>query len=205
MLRERLKALRTQRNVTQEQLADIIGVERSSIGKYEGKQGIIPSVDVLHAIADYFNVSTDYLLGRDYMSPQTKQAHRVPVYGVIPAGIPMEAIEDIIDYEEIPTDMTAGGKEFFALKIRGNSMSPDYLEDDVVIYQKAETCDNGDECAVIVNGEEATFKKVVIKRDGVFLQPLNVAEHEPVYYSNREIEELPVRVIGIAKELRRKK
>ena len=71
MLKERLKDLRTQRKVTQEQLAEIIGVERSSIGKYEGKQNIIPSVDVLNAIANYFNVTTDYLLGRsDEPAPQ---------------------------------------------------------------------------------------------------------------------------------------
>ena len=65
MLSQRLKELRKKRNITQEQLAEIIGVERSSIGKYEGKQNVVPSVDVLKAIADYFKVSTDYLLGRD--------------------------------------------------------------------------------------------------------------------------------------------
>ena len=64
MLRLRIKELRAKENMTQEQLALAIGVERSSIGKYEGKQGVIPSVDVLRAIADYFNVTTDYLLGR---------------------------------------------------------------------------------------------------------------------------------------------
>ena len=64
MLRLRLKELRARDNVTQEQLALAIGVERSSIGKYEGKQSVVPSVDVLKSIADYFNVTTDYLLGR---------------------------------------------------------------------------------------------------------------------------------------------
>ena len=136
---------------------------------------------------------------------QVSQSVIVPVYGVIPAGIPMEAIEDIIDYEEIPAEMAAGGKEFFALRLRGNSMSPDYEEGDTVIYQIADDCESGDECAVIVNGEEATFKKVIKQKGGVVLQPLNVAEYEPMYYSNKEIEELPVRVIGIARELRRKK
>lgn len=64
MLGERLKELRKKKNITQERLAEIIGIERSSIGKYEGKQNIIPSVEVLNAIADFFDISTDYLLGR---------------------------------------------------------------------------------------------------------------------------------------------
>ena len=64
MLGKVLKELRAQHSITQEQLAAAIGVERSSIGKYEGNQNVIPSVDVLKAIADYFNVTTDYLLGR---------------------------------------------------------------------------------------------------------------------------------------------
>ena len=65
MLKTRLKELRKRRNITQEQLAEAIGLERSSIGKYEGNQGVVPSIDVLNSISDFFNVSTDYLLGRD--------------------------------------------------------------------------------------------------------------------------------------------
>ena len=117
----------------------------------------------------------------------------------------MEAIVDIIDYEEIPAEMTAGGKEYFALKIRGDNMYPDYVEDDVVIYLKSQNCESGDECTVIVNGTDATFAKVIKQKGGIVLQPLNVTEHEPTYYSDSEIEELPVRIIGIARELRRKK
>ena len=64
MLKERLKELRGREHITQSQLAEAIGVERSSIGKYEGNQNIIPSVDVLNTIADFFGVTTDYLLGR---------------------------------------------------------------------------------------------------------------------------------------------
>ncbi|MDO4547327.1 MAG: helix-turn-helix transcriptional regulator [Clostridia bacterium] len=64
MFAQRLKLLRRQRGVTQEELARIIGVDRSSIGKYEGKERIYPSNDVMNAIADYFNVTVDYLLGR---------------------------------------------------------------------------------------------------------------------------------------------
>lgn len=63
MFAERLKELRKKSGVTQEQLATIIGVERSSIGKYEGKNRVIPSDDVKYKIAQFFDVTVDYLLG----------------------------------------------------------------------------------------------------------------------------------------------
>ena len=83
MLGKVLKELRTNHKITQEQLAAAIGVERSSIGKYEGKQSVVPSVDVLKAIADYFDVSMDYLLGYSRPHRQTPlQAHMVAgLYG----------------------------------------------------------------------------------------------------------------------------
>ena len=72
MLKERLKELRRRERISQKQLAEAIGLERSSIGKYEGNQNIVPSVDVLNAIADYFGVTTDYLLGRSNLYNQSQ-------------------------------------------------------------------------------------------------------------------------------------
>jgi len=131
-----------------------------------------------------------------------KNAYRVPVLGRIPAGNPLDAIEEIEDYEEIPADWVAGGKEYFALKIRGNSMEPKYLDGDTVIFLKAQDCDSGAECAVIINGEDATFKKVRKGQGGIIVQPLNPS-YDPIHYTNRQIEELPVRIIGIAKRILR--
>ena len=199
----KLKELRKQKGLRQQDVADILSVAKSTYSYWESGKIEINN-DNLFKLAEYYGVSIDHLLGRTPYPPAS-QSIIVPVYGVIPAGLPMEAIQDIIDYEEIPAEMAAGGKEFFALKLRGNSMYPDYEEGDIVIYQKADDCDSGDECAVIVNGDDATFKKVIKQKGGVVLQPLNVAEYEPMYYSDKEIEELPVRVIGIARELRRKK
>ena len=115
----------------------------------------------------------------------------------------MEAIEDIIDYEEVPADWGRGGQEYFALKIRGNSMKPVYLNGDVLIFRRQDTCDSGQDCAVMVNGDDATFKRVRRTSDGVTLQPLN-PDFEPRHYTSKEIEELPVRVIGVVVEIRRK-
>ena len=126
------------------------------------------------------------------------------VYGTIPAGIPMECIEDIIDTEEIPADMLRGGKQYFGLKIKGDSMEPDYLDGDVIIFQKQDDCESGDDCVVMANGNSGTFKRVFKNENGIILQPLN-NKYQPMIYSNEQIETLPVKILGVFEELRRKK
>lgn len=126
------------------------------------------------------------------------------VYGTIPAGIPMECIEDIIDTEEIPADVLRGGKQYFGLKIKGDSMEPDYLDGDVIIFQKQDDCESGDDCVVMVNGNSGTFKRVFKNENGIILQPLN-NKYQPMIYSNEQIETLPVKILGVFEELRRKK
>ena len=134
----------------------------------------------------------------------TSKSAVVFVYGTIPAGIPMECIEDIIDTEEISADMLKGGKQYFGLKIKGNSMYPDYLDGDIIILEKIDDCESGDECCVMVNGSDGTFKKVIKNENGIILQPLN-SEYQPMFYTNEQIKSLPVRIIGKVVELRRKK
>ena len=126
------------------------------------------------------------------------------IYGSIPAGVPMECIEDIIDTEEIPADMLKGGKQYFGLKVKGNSMYPEYIDGDIIILEKIEDCESGQDCVVMVNGNSGTFKRVFKNENGIILQPLN-SEYQPMIYTNEQIESLPVKVIGKAVELRRKK
>jgi len=138
----------------------------------------------------------------------------VLVYGTIPAGIPMEMIEDIIDTEEIDASMLKGGKEYFGLKIKGHSMEPDYLDGDTIILEKVDDCESGQDCVVMVNGNDGTFKKVIKDevKQTLKLQPINTTLdengnflYEPITFTKEEIEKLPVRVIGKVVELRRKK
>jgi repressor LexA len=192
------------RNVKAITLTTKAGLSRSAISDWRKKKAK-PSYGALVKIAKYFNVSVEYLEGKTDVPYQPKEpkALPVPVLGTIPAGIPIEAIEDIIDWEEVPIEWASGGKEYFGLQLKGDSMAPRYQGGDVVIFLKVSTCDSGDKCAVIVNDCEATFKQVIKQDNGIVLQPLNVS-YEPVFYSNQDIEELPVRIIGVAKELRGK-
>lgn len=167
---------------------------------------IYPRIDKIEILANYFDIKkSDLVENKEKIDKKTNNNSAVVlIYGTIPAGIPMEMIEDIIDTEEISTDMLKGGKQYFGLKIKGNSMFPEYLDGDTIILEKVENCENGQDCVVMVNGNDGTFKRVFKNENGIILQPLN-NEFQPMVYSNEQIKNLPVKVIGKVVELRRKK
>ena len=201
----RLKELRTQRHMLQKDVAQRLGIDRTTYAKYESGASE-PNHETLLKLSELFDVSADYLLGREMSRNVSPASHalRVPVLGVIQAGVPMDAIEDILDWEEVPASWGSGGREYFGLRVKGDSMYPKYLEGDTVILRKQPTCDSGDDCAVLVNGDAATLKQVILREDGaVELRPVNPT-YPPRTYSPAEIESLPVQVIGVVVELRRK-
>lgn len=129
-------------------------------------------------------------------------AIRVPVLGRVAAGIPLDAVEEIMGYEDISSVRYSSG-EYFGLEIKGQSMEPKISDGDVVIVRKQSDVDSGDIAVVLVNGDAATVKKIKKSQQGVTLIPNNPA-YEPIYYSNKEIESLPVSIIGKVVELRAK-
>ena len=98
--------------------------------------------------------------------------------------------------------MLRGDKEYFGLKVKGNSMGPKYLDGDTLIIQKLNDCESGQDCIVMVNGDDGTFKRVIKNKDGIILQPLN-PNYEIKFYTNKQIEELPIKILGVVKEIRR--
>lgn len=171
--------------------------------KYVSKAMNLPIDELLKMLDD----DQEFLINADkdiYEKNFSSKSAVVFVYGTIPAGIPMECIEDIIDTEEISADMLKGGKQYFGLKIKGNSMEPEYLDGDTLILLKQEDCESGDDCVVMVNGFDGTFKRVFKNEQGIILQPLN-NKYSPMVYSNEDIQNLPVRILGVVEEIRRKK
>lgn len=165
---------------------------------------IYPGIDKIEKIANYFRIEKSDLIEDSEKRKKTSNSAIVFVYGSIPAGVPMECIEDIIDTEEVPANMLRGGKQYFGLKVKGNSMEPEYLDGDTLILEKVDNCESGDDCVIMVNGNDGTFKRVFKNENGIILQPLN-SEYAPLVFTNEQIENLPVKVIGIVEEIRRKK
>ena len=162
-----------------------------------------PNFELLKEFANFFNVSTDYLLEQIKKDDLANfDIIQIPLLGKIQAGVPTEMFLDIIDYIDIPADMARGNKELFALKTKGKSMEPNFIEGDILIFEKTEDCENGQFCAVAVNGDDATFKKVTKTDAGIMLQPLN-PDFETKFYTNEQIASLPVQIIGVLKQIRR--
>lgn len=198
---ERIKEARKAAGLTQVELAKKTELSRSYIGDIE-KDRYNPSVSTLQLIAKATNAPLEALLPSTKPPKPAGRGVRIPVLGRVVAGIPIEAVEEILDYEEITPELAATG-EFFALQVRGDSMLPKLEEGDVVIVKKQEDVETGDIAIVLVNGDEATIKQVKKVNGGIMLYGFNPDVYEPHFYSNQQIQELPVRILGKVIESRR--
>lgn len=200
-MNEKIRYLRKLNGLTLEEVGSAVGVGKSTVRKWEN--GDIENMrrDKIASLAAALHTTPAYLMGWDeVVSPP--EAVKIPVLGKVAAGIPISAVENIIDYEEIPSSLAASG-EFVALQIKGQSMEPRIYEGDVVIVRVQPTAETGDLAVVIVNGDEATVKKVKFLPEGILLQPFNPA-YQPFFYSKTDIENKPVRIFGKVVELRAK-
>lgn len=207
------RELRKAKGLTQKEVAEALGgITHATVSNWE--RGLnMPETPMAKKVAELYGVTVDELLSGQRAEPRvevqyvpsdrSKRFIRVPVLGRIPAGIPIEAIEDVEDWEDFPVDDTVQGRRYFGLKIKGDSMEPEYRDGDVIIIQQQEECHSGDDCAVMVNGDDATFKRVRLHESGLTLQPLN-NRYEPQYYSAQQVQSLPVRILGVVVEIRRK-
>ena len=200
-LSDRLKKLRAEKGLYQKDVAAAANIDRTTYIKYE-KGTSNPDSETLTAIANLFGVSVDYLVGKQTSNQQPPKGIKIPVYGRVAAGIPIDAIEDILDYEEI-TEEEASKGEYFALKIKGDSMEPRIYNGDIVIVRRQNDVDSGDIAIILIENENATCKKIKKTPDGVFLQALN-PNYNAMYFSNKEIVDRPVLILGKVVECRSK-
>lgn len=223
MLKDNIKKLRLENRLSQAQFAKRLHVTQGAVSQWESGR-TLPDTSILLSMATEFNVPLDYLNSdpgqRDFESlsevrrrpventlsrhPYETRYFSIPILGDIPAGIPFEAIENVIEYEDLPAARFNPSHQYFGLKVKGDSMEPEYQDGDIIILRRQESCESGDDCAVMVNGDDATFKRVRVGENGITLQPLNYQKYEPKFYTAREVRELPVRIVGIVVEIRRR-
>lgn len=202
---ERLEEALQKRDMKPAELSRRTGIPEGTISQYR-KGAYVPKQTKLDKISKALNASIDWLMGYDVPMPLTQEATKkgtwIPVLGLVRAGVPMDAVEYILDYEEISEDMARQG-EFFALQIKGDSMEPRIKEGDVVIVRKQPDVENGEIAIVLVNGDEATIKKVQKFDGGINLIPSN-PNYNVLTFSQAQIENLPVQILGKVVELRAK-
>lgn len=204
-MNEKIRYLRKLNGLTLEEVGSAVGVGKSTVRKWEN--GDIENMrrDKIASLAAALHTTPAYLMGweeDESTATSSPNAVKIPVLGKVAAGLPITAVENILDYEEIPHSLAATG-EFVALQIKGQSMEPRIYEGDIVIVRVQPTAETGDLAVVIVNGDEATVKKIKILPEGILLQPFNPT-YQPMFYSCSDIENKPVRIFGKVVELRAK-
>lgn len=197
---ENLNRLVNSRNLSQREIATRLNVSPQTFNTWiQGKA--IPRMGKIQLLADYFKIEKSDLIEKK-TNVTLSQGIKIPVLGTVPAGIPISAVEDILDYEEIPQSWANQG-EFFALKIKGDSMEPRMISGDVAIVKQQSDADSGDVVIALVNGNEATCKKLEKTNNGIMLISTNT-KYAPMFFSNEQISELPVVILGKVVELRQK-
>lgn len=211
-----IKEYRASHEISMDVFAERSGISKSYISLLEknkhpktGKP-IVPSIQCIRQAAKAMNIDFNILFSRiegnvildENVNSSSQKGAIINVLGRVAAGIPISAIEEIIDTEEISEDMARTG-EFFGLQIHGDSMEPRICEGDVVIVRQQDDAENGEIVIALVNGDDATCKRLAKYEHGISLLSLNT-KYEPMFFTNKEIEEKPVRIIGKVVELRGK-
>lgn len=188
---------------TRQDMCDALGVKYTTFTDWV-KGNSYPRIDKIELMANYFGISKADLVEdhTKYESNSLKKATTIKIYGRVAAGIPLEAIEDVIDEEKIPEELARTG-EFFGLRISGDSMEPDIHDGDTVIVKRQDDAESDEIVIALVNGNDGVCKRLKKYADSIALISLN-PNYEPMYFNQEEIEEKPVKIIGKVVELRRK-
>ncbi len=221
---ERLKQALDIRNMKAIDLHNATKINKSSISQYMNGT-VNPKQDRIYLMAQALNVNELWLMGHDVpmertpVPPPSAQpensptpsagqqeevsakgyyniGYRIPILGRVAAGIPIFADENTIGHICINDDYKDDGYEYFALKVAGHSMEPTIMDGDTIVVRRQDTVESGQIAIVLIDGDEATAKEVKESPEGITLIGHNVAAYQPRFYSNKEIEELPVKVIG---------
>lgn len=208
ILNERIKEMRTKRDLTLLQLAEALGVKEATVQRYES--GEIKNIkhETIVAIANILNCSPVYLMGWSD-DPSIKEAsieetanRAYPIIGEVAAGFGSEAVEEETgDYEQIPIEWLRGHNpdNFFVLRVKGDSMYPDFQEGDCVLVHRQSSVDSGTVAVMLYDGGIATLKKVRYKKNESWVE---LIPRNPEYQTKR-IENWDLNECRVLGEVRR--
>lgn len=196
------------RNMKPVELHEKTNISESLISKYLSGNAVARQRK-LSILSEALNINPVWLMGYDVPMENNISTDElgnpttdIPLLGTVKAGYNYLAQENIIEKINVETSLVGDGSDFFALKVKGDSMSPIFIEGDIVIVKKQNDCENNEIAIVIVNGDEGTIKKVRKTEQGIILQPLNPA-YAPLIFTNEEIKSMPITIVGIVKQLKR--
>lgn len=196
------------RNIKPVELHEKTDISESLISKYLSGNAIARQRK-LSILSEALDVNPVWLMGYDVPMENNiptdelgNPVSDIPLLGIVKAGYDYLAQENWVGTVKVEKSLVGNGSEYFALEVKGDSMAPSFLEGDIVIIHKQNDCENNQIAIVIVNGDEGTIKKVRKTEQGILLQPLNPA-YTPLLFTNEEIKNMPVIIVGIVKQLKR--
>ena len=196
MFIQRLTQLMEEKDLTQVELAEKTGITNVTISRYlSGERK--PRIEIVTKLAEVLNTTVDYLLGSEKSLENSKRV--IPVFGIVKAGYNYLAQHNIVGYID-PGLKKSDPENYFGLVVKGDSMVPLFFEGDYLVVHKQEDFNTNDTCIVLINGDEATVKKVVKTKDGIELHAFN-PYYEIQKYTFKEITELPVIILGKVEKL----
>lgn len=204
---DKIKKLAELQGIKLTRVCETIGRKVYYLNDVKRHEGSMPQ-EYIDKIAALLSTTSEYLCDETddpEIPPKsgTRRVRRIPVFGNVAAGVPIDAITDIEDYEEMWDDDASKYGELFALRIKGDSMEPKISNGDIVIVRAQPDVDNGETAIVCINGAQATCKKIQKTPEGLMLLSTN-PKYDPMFYTWRQVEELPITVLGKVVELRAK-
>lgn len=206
---QRLKLARELKQITLEEAGNAVNVHKSTILRWENGETEKFKIPMLESLSKLYNVNPAWLMGYEVPMREFKTDElgnpvaEIPLLGTVKAGYDYMAQENWEDMIEVDKNIIKDVSDYFALKIKGDSMSPVLIEDDIVIIKKQEDFENGDLVVAIINGDEATIKKGKKNDTSIVLQPFNTVDYEPLIFTYDEMKNIPVTIVGIVKQLKR--
>lgn len=202
---ERLSNLIKEYNTDINILANKLGIKsKSTIYRYMNAE-MAPKITTVKYLAEIYNVNTLWLMGYDVpmkaIPIKDIKKIKIPVLGIVKAGYNYLAQENIVGYESV--DNISDPENCYALQVTGDSMEPLFSNGDIAIVHRQDDFESGNTCIILINGDEATVKKVVKMEDGIDLIAMN--PYYPVrHFSNEDMKKIPVQVIGKVVEARKR-
>lgn len=204
---KRLEKALNFRNMKPVELHEKTGISESLLSKYLSGNAIARQRKII-LISDALNINPVWLMGYDVPMEEMKvdvlgnPVAKIPLLGTVKAGYDYMAQENWDGMIEVDKNIVKDGSDYFALKIKGDSMSPILIENDIVIIKKQNDFETGDLVVAIINGDEATIKKGKKGSNSILFQPIN-SDYDPLIFTYDEMKTIPVEIIGIVKQLKR--
>lgn len=196
MYGKKLKKLRDLEGWTQEEVAKKLGVTKQTYSNYEREERK-PGLKMIQKLAEVYQVDIDRVFGSDLVKEEPIEYNvneQIPVIGTIAAGAPILAEQNILGYAPAPPMMKLQNRNVFYLEVKGESMNREFPNGSFVLVEQGVQVENGEIAAVLVNGDEATVKKIHQKDNILTLIPMS--NDDSFYPEAVNLENIEVRIIG---------